>query len=263
MWLETENKLTTDSPIPAIIVTYDKDIVVNEVDVGQPCHNCEDRCSGFAFHDWRNICAHCKCARESHQIYNENFVNVCDRLGWKREDDAAKSVSKLDTLNEGYTWVPGNLTSQKIREYMDQLPNHKVPRVDSQGDKYRDQQIIKQLPKQDLSDLYCKYLDGETERKEFNIFRELRDQVAMGIGVVRECQVNTSCYNCKGEVEHGDLVVMATKAGQDAVWHPACFTCHTCEELLVDLVYCHHAKNLYCERHYAELIRPRCPGCDE
>lgn len=74
---------------------------------------------------------------------------------------------------------------------MDQLPNHKVPRVDSQGDKYRDQQIIKQLPKQDLSDLYCRYLDGETERKEFNIFRELRDQVAMGIGVVRECQDNT------------------------------------------------------------------------
>lgn len=70
---------------------------------------------------------------------------------------------------------------------MDQLPNHKVPRLNSPGQKYRDVQLIKQLPRQDLSDLYCKHLDGDMERKEFMIFRELRDQVAMGIGVVKEC----------------------------------------------------------------------------
>ena len=46
-------------------------------------------------------------------------------------------------------------------------------------------------------------------------------------------------------------------------WHPACFVCVTCEELLVDLTYCQHGRKLYCERHYAELIRPRCPACDE
>ena len=39
--------------------------------------------------------------------------------------------------------------------------------------------------------------------------------------------------------------------------------CVTCEELLVDLTYCQHGRKLYCERHYAELIRPRCPACDE
>ena len=46
-------------------------------------------------------------------------------------------------------------------------------------------------------------------------------------------------------------------------WHPACFVCCQCEELLVDLVYCSHTKKLFCERHYAEQIRPRCPACDE
>ena len=39
----------------------------------------------------------------------------------------------------------------QVDEYMDQLPNHKVPRLSSPGEKYRDIQLIYQLPKQDLS----------------------------------------------------------------------------------------------------------------
>ena len=72
-----------------------------------------------------------------------------------------------------------------------------------------------------------------------------------------------TCYCCKGEIDIGELVVTAPKVGEGNYWHPACFVCTTCEELLVDLCYCHHNKQLYCERHYAQLIRPRCPGCDE
>ncbi|GFR80367.1 prickle-like protein 3 [Elysia marginata] len=146
---------------------------------------------------------------------------------------------------------------------MDQLPNDQVPRVGSQGERYRDSQLIMQLPRQDLSDLFCRFLDSDMERQEFQIFRELRDKVAMGIAQVKECSADTSCFSCKGEVDNGELVTVASKLGQDAVWHPACFKCCTCDELLVDLVYCQHAGQLYCQRHYAELIRPRCPGCDE
>ncbi|KAH3726299.1 hypothetical protein DPMN_052158 [Dreissena polymorpha] len=39
----------------------------------------------------------------------------------------------------------------QIEEYMEQLPNHKVPKLNSPGEKYRDIQLIYQLPKQDLS----------------------------------------------------------------------------------------------------------------
>ena len=46
-------------------------------------------------------------------------------------------------------------------------------------------------------------------------------------------------------------------------WHAACFRCRTCQQLLVDLAYCCKAGSVYCERHYAELVRPRCRGCDE
>ncbi|KAH9519397.1 Prickle planar cell polarity protein 3 [Bulinus truncatus] len=191
-----------DQDIPEIIVTCDKDIVVNEVDNNQPCLTCGDHCPGYLAHDWRNVCIHCKCVREDHDVYNENFVNVRDRLGWKRDDGPEKTVSKEMTLSEGYTWVPANLSSKKIREYMDQLPNHKVPKVATDGERYRDIQVIKQLPKQDLSDLYCRFLDGEVEKKEFMIFRELRDQVAMGIGLVKECPVDTWARGVEGSHGH-------------------------------------------------------------
>ncbi|ESO89100.1 hypothetical protein LOTGIDRAFT_154180 [Lottia gigantea] len=238
-------------------------VVVEEVDEGQPCLACVDRCPGFTGHEWRYTCQHCKCPRQVHDIYNENFVNIRDRLGWKRQDDPNSQVSKEDTLKYGYTWVPPGLSQDKIEDYMDQLPNHKVPKIGTPGEKYRDMQIILQLPKQDLSEDFCKSLDKEWEKKEFRIFRDLRDQVAMGIGVVKDSTTTTSCFTCKGEIEEGELSVFASKMGADVCWHPACFVCDACDELLVDLVYCIHNQHIYCERHYAEMIRPRCPGCDE
>lgn len=47
------------------------------------------------------------------------------------------------------------------------------------------------------------------------------------------------------------------------MWHPKCFNCSACDELLVDLTYCVHEDKIYCERHYAEMLKPRCNACDE
>ena len=48
-----------------------------------------------------------------------------------------------------------------------------------------------------------------------------------------------------------------------ALFHPTCFTCSTCKEFLVDLVYCLRDNKLYCLRHYGESLRPRCNWCQE
>lgn len=48
-----------------------------------------------------------------------------------------------------------------------------------------------------------------------------------------------------------------------ALFHPTCFTCSTCKEFLVDLVYCLRDNKLYCLRHYGESLRPRCSWCQE
>lgn len=47
------------------------------------------------------------------------------------------------------------------------------------------------------------------------------------------------------------------------IWHPRCFSCSACDELLVDLTYCVHDDKIFCERHYAEMLKPRCNACDE
>ncbi|UYV67792.1 hypothetical protein LAZ67_5002076 [Cordylochernes scorpioides] len=77
-------------------------------------------------------------------------------------------------------------------------------------------------------------------------------------------QGRTECYKCHGALPAGEVGVVAPRLGEaDAAWHPACFTCTTCEELLVDLTYCAKDGALYCERHYAEQLKPRCAACDE
>lgn len=61
----------------------------------------------------------------------------------------------------------------------------------------------------------------------------------------------------------GDLAIIAPKFGESVAWHPACFVCNACDELLVDLTYCARETRLFCERHYAEQLKPRCSACDE
>ena len=68
---------------------------------------------------------------------------------------------------------------------------------------------------------------------------------------------------CGKQIGGGDIAVFASRAGLGACWHPQCFVCSTCRELLVDLIYFYHAGKVYCGRHHAERLRPRCQACDE
>lgn len=61
----------------------------------------------------------------------------------------------------------------------------------------------------------------------------------------------------------GEPAVYAERAGYDKLWHPACFVCCTCTELLVDMIYFWKKGKLYCGRHYGDSEKPRCGGCDE
>nr|XP_050027160.1 prickle planar cell polarity protein 3-B-like isoform X2 [Dermacentor andersoni] len=237
-------------------------VLVHEVDEGQPCLTCKDKCPGFSPHLWRKVCNNCKCPRESHDVYHEEFVNVRDRIGIKASDPS-QHTSKEKTLQEGYSWVPPGLSSAKIEEYFAQLPNHKVPRLGSPGEKYRDRQLIVQLPKQDLALAYCKFLERECHRA-FEDFVNARNEIALDIGYVREALDKTlECHKCGGVLPGGELAVIAPKFGEMVAWHPACFVCSSCNELLVDLTYCAKDGRLYCERHYAETLKPRCAACDE
>ncbi|KAK9503345.1 hypothetical protein O3M35_011941 [Rhynocoris fuscipes] len=72
-----------------------------------------------------------------------------------------------------------------------------------------------------------------------------------------------NCPECGLAVNSGDVAILAPKFGDKVLWHPGCFVCSQCKQLLVDLTYCVHDDLLYCERHYAEQLKPRCSACDE
>uniref|UniRef100_A0A803J7G2 Prickle homolog 3 n=1 Tax=Xenopus tropicalis TaxID=8364 RepID=A0A803J7G2_XENTR len=68
---------------------------------------------------------------------------------------------------------------------------------------------------------------------------------------------------CGHQISVGDVAVFASRAGLGFCWHPQCFTCAQCLELLCDLIYFYQDGKVYCGRHHAELKRPRCLACDE
>uniref|UniRef100_A0A2P2HYN0 Prickle-like protein 2 n=3 Tax=Hirondellea gigas TaxID=1518452 RepID=A0A2P2HYN0_9CRUS len=167
---------------------------------------------------------------------------------------------------EEYTWVPPGLKPEQVHLYFSALPEDKVPYVNSVGEKYRIKQLLHQLPPHDNEVRYCNGL-REEEKKELRLFSAQRKRESLGRGTVKQLQVNpqptTCCSQCSEKLSGGDIVVSAARSGPNACWHPACFTCHVCRELLVDLIYFWKEGLLYCGRHHAESLKPRCAACDE
>lgn len=253
-----------------------------------PCQKCVGQCSGFAPHFWRKVCRNCKCPREEHQDgpLAANQAEV-DRLlqkatpppfpsqhpnhtGGNSGNEAAQRQSHSDDDSgcalEEYTWVPPGLKPEQVHLYFSALGEDKVPYVNSVGEKYRIRQLLHQLPPHDSEVRYCNGL-CEEERRELRLFSGQRKREALGRGSVRQLPVNLAlpvlCQNCEEPLSGGDMCVLASRAGPDCGWHPGCFTCSSCGELLVDLIYFYRDGKLYCGRHHAESLKPRCAACDE
>ncbi|XP_067632189.1 protein prickle isoform X2 [Eurosta solidaginis] len=163
---------------------------------------------------------------------------------------------------EEYTWVPPGLRPDQVRLYFSQIPDDKVPYVNSPGEQYRVRQLLHQLPPHDNEVRYCHSLTDE-ERKELRLFSTQRKRDALGRGNVRQLMSARPCDGCDELISTGDIAVFATRLGPNTSWHPGCFICCICHELLVDLIYFHRDGRLYCGRHHAETLKPRCSACDE
>ncbi|CAB3374831.1 Hypothetical predicted protein [Cloeon dipterum] len=212
----------------------------------------------------RKSCSTCKCPRESHDVFHEEWVNVKDRIGCKVHlNSDLKLSTREQSISQGYSWIPGGLTPNYVQKYFSTLPASKVPKLGTPGERYRDRQLLLQLPKQDLALAYCKHVDS-VHHASYEDFVTARNEIALDIGYIKVNPSNAvKCQRCKGAIGGGDIGVVAPKFGDDVMWHPACFSCDSCSELLVDLTYCVHDEELYCERHYAEQLKPRCAACDE
>lgn len=128
---------------------------------------------------FRKTCQSCKCPREAHAIYQQQSTTVHERLGFKVVSPADSGVDPRDL---GYTWVPqGIRVSSRINRYFEQLPLDKVPKIGSEGARYREQQISYQLPKQDLSLEHCKHLE-DLHEASYEDFVTARNEIALDIG---------------------------------------------------------------------------------
>ncbi|OAD60539.1 hypothetical protein WN48_05056 [Eufriesea mexicana] len=207
----------------------------------------------------RKNCTSCKCPREAHNVCHAEWVSVKSRLGLKGEESSWPVA--FDPREKGLAWAPPGLPAHKVEEYFSMLPVISVPRLGTHGERYRDRQLAIQLPKQDLSVAYCRHLDSE-HWSSADDFMAARNEIALDIGSVQEvAERDLNCGACHTPLKYGSLAVSATKLG--LLYHPACFRCTECKELLVDLAYCVRDDTLYCERHYAEQLKPRCAACDE
>ena len=65
---------------------------------------------------------------------------------------------------------------------MEQLPVEKVPKTRKDGAKYRARQLFYQLPRQDFSTKYAKFLKEEAKQSFFDLSQERVENV-VGIGM--------------------------------------------------------------------------------
>ncbi|XP_037680604.1 LOW QUALITY PROTEIN: prickle planar cell polarity protein 3-like [Choloepus didactylus] len=155
--------------------------------------------------------------------------------------------------------------SSQVYQFFSCLPEDKVPYVNSPGEKCRIKQLLHQLPPHDSEAQYCTALDEE-EKKELRAFSQQQKRENLGHGTVCIFPVTITgaiCEECGKQIGGGDIAVFASRTGLGACWHPQCFVCTTCRELLVDLIYFYHTGKVYYGRHHAERLRPRCQACDE
>ncbi|XP_058519198.1 prickle-like protein 4 isoform X1 [Ochotona princeps] len=125
--------------------------------------------------------------------------------------------------------------------------------------------LLQQLPPQDSDERYCLAL-GKEEQAELQLFHAQRKQEALGQGVARLVPPQLegyTCEKCRKQLKPGDYGVFAARAGERHCWHRPCFACQVCGQTLINLIYFYHDGHLYCGRHHAELLRPRCPACDQ
>ncbi|KAM4610399.1 uncharacterized protein prickle3 [Polymixia lowei] len=235
-------------------------------DRGQPCMRCGDQCPGFRVHGWRKICVHCKCVREEHAV--RAVPGQLERMMTKLVSDFQRhSISDDDSgcASEEYAWVPPGLKPEQVYQYFSCLPEDRVPYVNSPGERHRIKQLLHQLPAHDSEPQYCNSLDEE-EKKELRLFSQQRKRENLGRGIVRLFPVTMTgaiCQQCGRQISGGDIAVFASRSGHGSCWHPQCFQCASCSELLVDLIYFYQDGQIYCGRHHAERLKPRCQACDE
>uniref|UniRef100_A0A3Q1G4Y7 Testin n=1 Tax=Acanthochromis polyacanthus TaxID=80966 RepID=A0A3Q1G4Y7_9TELE len=275
----------------------------HEFGAGAACLKCKDKCEGFELHFWRKICRNCKCGLTEHDVSMNSEENkkvgklfedtkYTGLIAKLKTDGIPRYQANMVTItlpipkdvpmkSVTYEWAPPVANKYMAVRYIELLPPEKRPVAGTEGAAYRRQQMARQLPEHDQDPSKCHELSPAEVKKMQQFVRKYKDE-ALGVGDVMLPEEMAlvkaggqggagvgagvgagSCHHCQQPMRMGEPAVYAERAGYDKLWHPACFVCCNCNELLVDMIYFWKKGKMYCGRHYGDSEKPRCGGCDE
>lgn len=179
--------------------------------------------------------------------------------GFHTDEPAAENARR------SFIFMPDGANEETVSKYLAAIPAEKAP-TNETGVEYHKMQMMQQLPAHDFQDTPTNELTENEKNKMMN-FKRKRDEEDSGQGIIQEktetVAAPDNCSNCDKGFSDGSVVILAKLAGPEKCWHPECFVCEICREILVDLIYFHHEGKIYCGRHYGETIGIRCAACDE
>ncbi|XP_066934592.1 testin-like isoform X1 [Clytia hemisphaerica] len=245
---------------------------------GAECLKCGPKCEGLDLHFWRKICKNCYCRYDEHDVKSEEEIHhgivknifrkergLSDEIGKLQIFDPEKQPAIAEQVKANFIKVPEVSSPFAMSKYLKQLPKEKDAFQGEAGQQYRNHQLQQQLPAHDFDPAFCNKLSDQ-EKDRMQKFTDVRDDDA-GQGAIKEKtakeKTHWKCEKCGENLMIGEVAIFAEKAGKDKCWHPNCFVCDTCQELLVDLIYFFKDGKIFCGRHYGEITRVRCAACDE
>ncbi|CAI2350971.1 unnamed protein product [Caenorhabditis sp. 36 PRJEB53466] len=210
-------------------------------------------------------------------VYNYNMASS--------DSESERGGSKKENVQ--YAWAPLP-DKDLVSRYMKCLPEDERPLVGSKGEQNRKSRLQFQLPLYDCNVEDARFVEEKDVKTLQNFVENVRNNV-IGVGRVVEIGRDsdsggeneddfeksmtaalkglklgeTECKDCSEAMKTGEIGVQCKHHMTADHYHPNCFRCDTCRQLLVDNIYFFYKNKYYCGRHYADQLYPRCAGCDE
>ena len=90
---------------------------------------------------------------------------------------------KFASLEQGYTWRPAGLTPKECEIFFENFSDDRIPKLGTNGEKWREKALMYQMPKQDISKDFCKFLSTDLAQRKYNDYLENRNSNALDIGI--------------------------------------------------------------------------------
>eukprot|EP00049_Salpingoeca_infusionum_P002726 m.59192 g.59192 ORF g.59192 m.59192 type:complete len:400 (-) comp11756_c1_seq2:1657-2856(-) len=160
-----------------------------------------------------------------------------------------------------FAWKPDGLTqAEAVDFFAAPFPIAQVPVANTDGERRFFMSLEEQVPSHDMDASRCDALSG-IEQQEFSALLQLKVD-NHELAQVSRAKMAAPCFACREPMVVGKMQV--TIQGMPGVrYHPYCFRCTTCKELLVGLNAWIKDDSIFCERHFSDCYKARCAACDE